>query len=52
MTAGINPVCELWGEALRALKLRWWRWALSEISPTHPDVPLIVRRIRELEAGR
>lgn len=26
------------------------RWALREIAPTHPDVPFIVRRIRELEA--
>lgn len=25
------------------------RWALREIDPLHPDVPRIVRRIRELE---
>jgi hypothetical protein len=25
------------------------RWALREMDPLHPDVPRIVRRIRELE---
>lgn len=28
------------------------RWALREIKPTHPDVPRIVLRLRELEARR
>lgn len=26
----------------------FYRWAMSEISPTHPDVPKIVRRQQEL----
>lgn len=37
----------LWREAA----LRWWRWALCELQrkdPTHPDLPMIVHRIREL----
>lgn len=32
--------------------LTWWRWALRELqswNPMHPDVPMIVRRINELE---
>lgn len=28
----------------------FYRWALAEISPTHPDVAWIVLRRRELEA--
>ena len=35
----------------RELALRWWRWALSEIDPMHPDLPKIVHRIRELEGA-
>ncbi len=35
----------LWREAA----LRWWRWALREIHPLHPDVPEIVMRIHQLE---
>lgn len=34
---------------LRNIALHWYRWALSEIDPLHPDVPLIVCRINELE---
>lgn len=34
----------LWREA----SIAFYRWALSEITPTHPDVPHIVRRLREL----
>ena len=26
----------------------FYRWAMREISPTHPDVPRIVRRQQEL----
>jgi hypothetical protein len=33
------------------LALAWWRWALREIHPLHPDVPVIVRRIHQLEAA-
>ncbi len=33
-----------------ALEREHLRWALREIAPTHPDVPFIVTRIRELEA--
>lgn len=38
----IQPVIDL-------IRLHWYRWALSEIHPLHPDVPLIVTRINELE---
>jgi hypothetical protein len=34
---------------LRNIALHWYRWALSEINPLHPDVPFIVQRINELE---
>ena len=37
----------------RALDLLHLRWGLAELSkrdPLHPDVPKIVRRIRELES--
>lgn len=42
--------------ALRPL-LREWRifyltWANREINPTHPDVPEIVLRLRDLRAER
>ena len=29
--------------------LGYYRWALAEISPLHPDVPRIVHRIHQLE---
>lgn len=32
-------------------RLHYYRWALREICPTHPDVPLIVLRLNELETG-
>jgi hypothetical protein len=37
------PVVRLW-------KLSIYRWALREIHPLHPDVPYIVRQLRDLEA--
>lgn len=42
MIDGIRPVLNL-------IALAWWKWALSEIDPMHPDVPGIVTRINELE---
>ena len=33
----------------RLAALSWWRWALREIDPMHPDVRQIVLRIHELE---
>lgn len=32
-----------------ALERAHLEWALQEIDPMHPDVPFIVRRLRELE---
>lgn len=44
---------------MRSLRPIWrtWRlfilkWALKEINPMHPDLPLIVRRLRELEDSK
>jgi hypothetical protein len=34
---------------LRVAALVYYRWALREMDPLHPDVPHVVRRIRELE---
>ena len=34
----------------RALERLHLEWALKEISPLHPDVGFIVRRINELES--
>lgn len=32
----------------RELAIAYYRWALAEISPMHPDVPYIVHRLRRL----
>lgn len=32
----------------RCLQLFYYRWALREIDPLHPDVPRIVRKLNEL----
>lgn len=40
---GIAPV-------IRLAKLYYFRWALAEINPLHPDVPRIVHAINELSA--
>lgn len=41
----MNPVLRLW-------VLAFYRWALREIDPMHPDLPHIVVRVAELEAAR
>jgi hypothetical protein len=33
----------------RLMALTYYRWAMREIDPLHPDVPEIVRRINDLE---
>jgi len=33
----------------KLMMLVWYRWAMRQIDPLHPDVPEIVRRISELE---
>lgn len=43
--SGIAPVLNL-------ARLVYYRWALKEISPLHPDVPHIVRKINQLERTR
>lgn len=42
MIDGIRPVLNL-------IALAYYRWALREIDPMHPDVPGIVTRINALE---
>lgn len=32
----------------REFRIAYYRWAQREIPPTHPDVPLIVMRLRAL----
>lgn len=44
----MKSLLPLWREAC----LRWWRWALSEIHPLHPDVPYVVLRIAFLEGEK
>lgn len=39
---GLRPVLDLW-------RLAYYRWALREMPPTHPDLPFVVIRINELE---
>lgn len=43
---GIRPVLQL-------LALSWWKWAQRELqqhNPMHPDLPMVVRRVAELES--
>jgi hypothetical protein len=44
MFRSIKPIWDL-------ARLYYYRWALAEIDPQHPDVPAIVRVINELEAA-
>lgn len=44
---GLRPIWRMWC-------LAWWRWARNELStrdPMHPDLPMIVRKVNELEAA-
>jgi hypothetical protein len=39
---------------LKQARITWWRRARAELTmkdPMHPDLPVIVRRIRELEGA-
>lgn len=45
----LSPITTLWAEAWRLACIAGFRWALREIRPLHPDVPYIVRRLRELQ---
>jgi hypothetical protein len=42
LLGGIAPVIDL-------ICLQYYRWALREIHPMHPDVPRIVHQINRLE---
>ena len=44
---GLAPV-------FRLIALVWWKWARAELTrrdPMHPDLPMIIRRVNELEAA-
>lgn len=44
--SGIRPILNL-------MRLQWWKWARHELTkrdPMHPDLPMIVRRVNELES--
>lgn len=36
----------------RLWALAFYRWALREIDPMHPDLPAIVVKVRQLEAAQ
>jgi hypothetical protein len=40
--SGLRPVINL-------IRLAWWKWAASEISPLHPDAPRVHRTVYLLE---
>ena len=42
---GLQPIVHAW-------KLFFYRWALREINPLHPDLPYIVHRLAELERSK
>lgn len=49
---GLTPIANLFREVLRRVYLLGWKWARHELqnrNATHPDLPRILRRIRELE---
>ena len=41
---GLRPLID-------AFRLAFYRWALREIDPMHPDVPEIAHAINQLERG-
>lgn len=41
-TIGLEPIARL-------VALMYYRWAMSEMDPLHPDVPDIICRINELQ---
>lgn len=49
MATALSPITGLWTEAWRWACIAGFRWALREIHPLHPDLPYILRRLRELE---
>lgn len=47
---GLSPIAHLWKRGVRCVVRWYFQWALAEINPLHEDVPMIVRRINELES--
>jgi len=47
---GLRPALRRHGltPLYREFAIFYYRWALRDINPLHPDVPRIVRRLREL----
>lgn len=49
--AASNPFAPL----IREIKVRFYQWARHDLqhkNPAHPDLPEVIQRLRELEAGR
>jgi hypothetical protein len=44
----VTPLINLWRSALRGIVRFYYRAALEQINPLHPDVPYIVHRLSEL----
>lgn len=45
----LAPVLQLLRRAVLSVRIRYTRWALSEIWPLHEDVPPLALRLRNLE---
>lgn len=52
LIGALARVSSLLPPALAAIDRAHLQWAVREISPTHPDVPYIVHRLRNLEDQR
>jgi hypothetical protein len=44
-----RPIKRFFMPFWREAAIRWYRWALREIDPMHPDVPFIVNRLHHWE---
>jgi hypothetical protein len=37
---------------IREAKIKFYQWALHDMSPLHPDLPKVVRRLHQLRSER
>lgn len=50
---GLGPVYELWGDAVRRVRIWFYRARLAELAltnPGHPRIPHLLRRINSLRS--
>jgi hypothetical protein len=52
MIRALGHIFRAFGQAFDRAHLRWARAHLSKHNPLHPDLPAIVRRLRQLEDRR